>query len=130
MSAAFRFLLFLALLASYSAGNAQSLGERLGQAFEKAANTTGAAKNYGKVRRVAKGAKPTLVLRVGIDRYTKFWEIRASVERKHDLRCGLRDCSQPLGLLKAGVGIYLLLNRNDEYGELRTFSISALARPE
>jgi hypothetical protein len=66
----------------------------------------------------------------GMDRHTKFWEIRASVERKHDLRCGLSDCSQPLGLLKTGVGIYLLLNRNDEYGELRTFSISALARPE
>jgi hypothetical protein len=229
-------ILFLCLLGLHSASHAQSsqsLGDRLGQAFEKAAKATGAVKDYGPVRKVPKGAKPTLVLKdgsiffnerplilggsfeswkkvigngsvcgsesewpkwckwdalgieigsgtqkndavkflnvhinpevkdevdfpdvdkngrpierpwivngvfpgyfefdnFGIDRQTKFWEIRASVDRKHDLRCGLRDCSQPLGLLKTGVGMYLLLNRNDEYGELITFSISALHRP-
>jgi len=57
-------------------------------------------------------------------RRTKFWEIRASVPRKHDLRCGLRDCSHPLGMLKNDVGIGMVLNRNDEYGELWQLSLN------
>jgi len=224
------FILVLALLL-YSGCHAQespSLGERLGQAFEKAAKASGAVKDYGTPRQVPKGGKPVLIVKdghisfngkslvlggpvadwkrtigagsvcggdtlvtvckwdgigieigsgikkpnrvefiniffneapqksqiklpevdihgkpvpppwevtgffagyfelegYGIDRRTKFWEIRASVPRKHDLRCGLRDCSHPLGMLKNDVGIGMVLNRNDEYGELWQLSLN------
>jgi hypothetical protein len=60
----------------------------------------------------------------GIDKSTKFWEIRKSADRKHDLRCGLRDCRQPHGGFNEISSLYLVLNRNDEYGELKSFTVS------
>lgn len=60
----------------------------------------------------------------GIDRHTKFWEIRASVHRKHGLRCGLRDCTHPLGALKDNIGIGMALTKDDEYGELWELSLN------
>lgn len=210
------------------AQEAPTLGQRLGQAFEKAAKATGATKDYGTPRQVPKGGKPSLIIKggsiyfndkllvlgdsmdawkktigagsvcggdslvavckwdvlgieigsgikrlnrvefiniyfnedprraainvadvdvhgkpvpapwevkgrfpgyfelegYGIDRHTKFWEIRASVHRKHGLRCGLRDCTHPLGALKDNIGIGMALTKDDEYGELWELSLN------
>lgn len=61
----------------------------------------------------------------GIDKQTKFWELRSSVDRHRDLRCGLRDCSHPRGLFGQDAAIYLRLSRDDEYGVLRELAITA-----
>ncbi|MYM66908.1 hypothetical protein GTP45_08710 [Pseudoduganella sp. FT55W] len=60
----------------------------------------------------------------GIDKLTKFWEVRASVDRQHDLRCGLRDCSHPLGAFGESAAIYMILMSNDEYGVIKEFAIA------
>ncbi|NGZ84942.1 DUF7738 domain-containing protein [Duganella aceris] len=60
----------------------------------------------------------------GIDRKTQFWEIRSSVNRTRDLRCGLRDCSHPVGALSETVGIFIKLTGNHERAELRELSLS------
>jgi hypothetical protein len=218
----------LILYTGCQAQTSPSIGEKLGNAFEKAAKATGAIKDYGSPRKIAKGGRPTLVLKdgkiyfndkivtlgesmqswkktigegsvcgektwpqwckwdalgitigtsmkkndrveyltvyfnddpsendvnfpeldkngkpiqspwivkglfpgyfefdsYGIDRKTKFWEIRSSVNRTHELRCGLRDCSNPIGALSEKVGIYMRLTSNNEYGELREISLS------
>lgn len=61
----------------------------------------------------------------GIDRRTEFWEIRTSVDRQHGLRCGLRDCHQPLGAFGPNANIYMRLTTNDEYGALRELAITS-----
>lgn len=61
----------------------------------------------------------------GIDAMTKFWEIRSRADPKRKLRCGLRDCSHPMGLLGESVKLYLRLNRNDEQGNVYEFNVTA-----
>lgn len=61
----------------------------------------------------------------GIDKHTRFWEIRGSVSRRHNLRCGLRDCHQPHGAFGPEANVYMVLNRDDEYGEVREFTITS-----
>ncbi len=60
----------------------------------------------------------------GIDRKTKFWEIRSSVNRVRQLRCGLRDCSNPIGALNETVGIYMKLAGRSEYDALQEINLS------
>jgi hypothetical protein len=61
----------------------------------------------------------------GIDKQSKFWEVRMSVDRRHGLRCGLRNCHQPLGAFGPDANVYMVLNSDDEYGELRELSVNA-----
>jgi len=56
-------LLALVLPLVSSAQDTPSLGQRLGQAIEKAAKTTGALKDYGSPRQVHRGGKPELILK-------------------------------------------------------------------
>jgi hypothetical protein len=61
----------------------------------------------------------------GIDADTQFWEIRQSVDPKRNLDCGLRDCSHPHGAFGENGGLFLRLDRGDEYGKVYELSISA-----
>lgn len=61
----------------------------------------------------------------GIDAQTKFWEIRASVDPKRNLRCNPRDCSHPHGRFSDTANLYLRLNSASEYGNLYELSISS-----
>lgn len=61
----------------------------------------------------------------GIDKHTRFWEIKASVDRQRNLRCGLKNCHQPHGTLGAIANVYMVLNRDDENGELRELTITS-----
>lgn len=47
-----------------------------------------------------------------------------SVDRQHGLRCGLRDCRQPLGAFGPNANIYMRLTTNDEHGSLRELAIT------
>ncbi|NGZ84941.1 DUF7738 domain-containing protein [Duganella aceris] len=61
----------------------------------------------------------------GIDKHAKFWEVRAGADRQRDLQCGLQSCAHPRGLFGPDAAIYLMLSREDEYGELREFGITS-----
>jgi hypothetical protein len=60
----------------------------------------------------------------GIDAQSQFWEIRARADRARNLDCGLRDCSHPHGAFGPRGGVYLRLDRNDEFGRVYEFSVA------
>jgi hypothetical protein len=58
----------------------------------------------------------------GVDKDTKFWEMRSGVDGRRSLRCGLTDCSHPHG----GGGNHTISIRVDgksEYDRLRTITL-------
>jgi hypothetical protein len=75
---------------------------------------------------IAKGNFPgrLIIDGFGIDSITKFWEIRESVPKSRKFRCGLRSCQQPHGNYGSSVRIYMVLDRHDENGALREFTVS------
>ena len=60
----------------------------------------------------------------GIDAKTLFWEIRSAANPSRQLRCDLRSCSHPHGAFNDEAGLYLRLNRADEYGAVYELILS------
>lgn len=65
----------------------------------------------------------------GIDKETRFWEIKQSVSRQRELRCGLKDCSHPMGSFSEQANLYLTLAGRDERSALKKFNISESPAP-
>ena len=65
----------------------------------------------------------------GIDKETRFWEIKQSVSRERELRCGLKDCSHPMGSFSEQANLYLTLAGRDERSALKKFNISESPAP-
>ncbi len=61
----------------------------------------------------------------GIDRFTKFWELRESIPSRHNLTCGLTDCANPRGGYEPHLHIQIRLNGLSENDELQMLSLSS-----
>lgn len=59
----------------------------------------------------------------GIDRSTKFWELRESIPSRHKLTCGLTDCANPRGGYAPHLHIQIRLNGLSENDELQMLSL-------
>jgi len=59
----------------------------------------------------------------GMDTETQFWEVRKSVRKERNIRCGLRDCAAPHGALGKTTAIYFMLSKPNENGTLRAVEL-------
>ena len=64
----------------------------------------------------------------GIDKDTMFWEVRSSIQPTRGLRCGLRDCQFPSGVIAPDTEIYMVLNGPSERDRIGEISIVREAR--
>lgn len=58
------------------------------------------------------------------DRKTEFKKIRAGIDQKREVRCGLRDCATPHGSFGKMDDIYFTLNGGDERSTVAMISLS------